>query len=95
MVIYYIFTGEIMIEHVDVLIVGAGPAGLFLAKELLGISNQTVALVDSGRSIKRDIALWLIKGIVHNVIFVMLLRGLVVLECIQMENYHLFQQVVV
>lgn len=75
MVIYYIFTGEIMIEHVDVLIVGAGPAGLFLAKELLGISNQTVALVDSGRSIKRDIALWLIKGIVHNVIFVMLLRG--------------------
>lgn len=61
MVIYYIFTGEIMIEHVDVLIVGAGPAGLFLAKELLGISNQTVALVDSGRSIKRDIALWLIK----------------------------------
>ncbi|MGR5913144.1 hypothetical protein ACT7DG_30385 [Bacillus cereus] len=44
-----------MIEHVDVLIVGAGPIGLFLAKELLGISNQTVALVDSGRSIKKEI----------------------------------------
>lgn len=30
--ILHFFTGEIMIEHVDVLIVGAGPAGLFLAK---------------------------------------------------------------
>lgn len=51
--ILHFLQGEIMIEHVDVLIVGAGPAGLFLAKELLGISNQTVALVDSGRSIKK------------------------------------------
>ncbi len=53
--ILHFLQGEIMIEHVDVLIVGAGPIGLFLAKELLGISNQTVALVDSGRSIKKEI----------------------------------------
>lgn len=39
-------------NHFDVTIVGAGPAGLFLAREiLLNSPNKKVALIDSGRSI--------------------------------------------
>lgn len=40
-------------EHFDVAIIGAGPAGLFLAKEILENSNQKVVLIDSGPSIKK------------------------------------------
>ncbi|MFS0520050.1 NAD(P)/FAD-dependent oxidoreductase [Nostoc sp. UIC 10607] len=39
-------------KHFDVTIVGSGPAGLFLAREiLLNSPNKKVALIDSGRSI--------------------------------------------